>query len=67
MLPMYRSGVEYKILWAFHIYTTGHKVVAAVEEQFLSTDILQPGVMERPVLPPNLETIRCNNYCTFHI
>ena len=34
------------------------KVVAAVEEQYLSTDILQPGVMDRPVLPPNLETIR---------
>ena len=30
------------------------KVVAAVEEQYLSTDILQAGVMERPVLPPNL-------------
>jgi len=34
------------------------QVVAAVEEQYLSTDILQPGVMDRPVLPSNLETIR---------
>ena len=34
------------------------KVVAAVEEQYLSTNILQEGVMERPLLPPNLEAIR---------
>jgi len=34
------------------------EVVVAVEEQYLSADILQEGVMERPVLPPNLETIR---------
>ena len=39
-------------------YTKSLKVVVAVEEQYLSTDILQAGVMERPVLPPNLETIR---------
>ena len=37
------------------------KVVAAVEEQYLSTDILQEGVMERPVLPPNLETLRLSH------
>lgn len=39
-------------------YTKSLKVVVAVEEQYLTTDILQAGVMERPVLPPNLETIR---------
>ena len=38
-------------------YTKSLKVVVAVEEQYLTTDILQAGVMERPVLPPNLETI----------
>ena len=38
------------------------KVVAAVEEQYLSTDILQEGVMERPVLPPNLETLRLSHF-----
>ena len=38
--------------------TKSLKVVVAVEEQYLTTDILQAGVMERPVLPPNLETIR---------
>jgi len=34
------------------------QVVVAVEEQYMSTDILQEGVMERPILPPNLENIR---------
>ena len=38
------------------------KVVAAVEEQYLSTDILQEGVMERPLLPPNLETLRLSHF-----
>ena len=34
------------------------KVIEAVEEQYLSTNILDQGVMERPVLPNNLEALR---------
>ena len=38
------------------------KVVVAVYEQYLDFDILQADVMERPVLPPNLETIRLSHF-----
>jgi len=34
------------------------QVIEAVEEQYLSTNILDQGVMERPVLPNNLEATR---------